>query len=66
MSEFDTVIWEGEKEQGGDRLRLLYSSDLDMVALQDVGHDAVVFLEPQTMAQLCGAFLAWGHGLSLS
>jgi hypothetical protein len=66
VSEFDFVIWEGTEEDGGDQLRLLYNRDLDMVALQDVSHDAVVFLEPQAMARLSGAFLAWAHGSSLN
>ncbi len=66
MSEFDIVIWEGAEEDGGDELRLLYNRDLDMVALQDVSHDAVVFLEPQAMVRLGGAFLAWAQGLSLN
>ena len=66
MSEFDIVTSEGTEEDGGDELRLLYSRELDMVALQDVAHDAVVFLEPQAMARLSGAFLAWTHGLRLS
>jgi hypothetical protein len=34
VAEFDTVIWEGSEEDGGDQLRLLCSSQLDIVALQ--------------------------------
>ncbi len=52
MSEFDIVIWEGTEQDGGDELRLLYNSELDMVALQDVDHCAPVFLEPQAMHRL--------------
>jgi hypothetical protein len=66
MSEFDLVIWEGAEEDEGDELRLLYSSELDVVALQDVTHDTVVLLEPQAMASLTGAFLTWAHGTSLN
>ena len=66
MSEFDTVIWEGAEEDGGDELRLLYGSGLDIVALQDVTHDVTVLLKPQTMASLSGAFLAWAQGVSLN
>ena len=66
MSEFDTVIWEGAEEDGGDELRLLYSGELDIVALQDVTHDVTVLLEPQTMASLSGAFLARVQGVSLN
>ena len=65
-AEFDTVIWEGSEEDEGDELRLLYSSELDMVALQDVTHDATIFLEPQAMASLSGAFLAWASDVSLN
>ena len=66
MSEFDIVIWEGTEEDGGDELCLLYSRDLGMVALHDVTHDTVLLLEPQAMARLSGAFLAWTRGLSLN
>jgi hypothetical protein len=66
LAEFDTVIWEGGEEDEGDELRLLYCSELDIVALQDVTHDVTVFLEPQTMASLSGAFLAWASGASLN
>ena len=66
MTEFDTVIWESVEEDGGDELRLLYSSELDIVALQDVTHDVTVFLEPQAMASLTGAFLAWSHNSTLT
>jgi hypothetical protein len=66
VTEFDIVIWEGTEDDGGDELRLLYSSGVDMVARQDVTHDAVLFLEPQTMARLSGAFLAWAQGVSLN
>ena len=66
MSEFDLVIWEGAEEDEGDELRLLYSSELDIVALQDVTHETVVLLEPQAMASLSGAFLTWTHGTSLN
>ena len=66
MTECDTVIWEGAEEDEGDELRLLYSSELDVVALQDVTHDATVFLEPQAMVSLSGAFLAWAAGASLN
>jgi hypothetical protein len=66
VSEFDIVIWRGAEEDGGDELRLLYSSDLDMVALQDVSHDTALLLEPQAMARLSGAFLAWAQGVSLN
>ena len=38
VAEFDTVIWQGGEEDGDDELRLLYSSQLDVVALQDVSH----------------------------
>ena len=51
MTEFDTVIWEGAEEDGGDGLCLLYSSELDVVSLQDVTHDVTVFLEPSTYRQ---------------
>jgi hypothetical protein len=57
VTEFDIVIWEGTEDDGGDELRLLYSSGLDMVARQDVTHDAVLFLEPQTMARLRTRFI---------
>ena len=66
MSEFDIVIWEGTEEDGGDKLRLLYNRELDMLALQDVDHDATVFLEPAAMARLSSAFLAWAQGLSFN
>ena len=66
MSEFDLVIWEGAEEDEGDELRLLYSSELDIVALQDVTHDTVVLLEPQAMASFSSAFLTWTHGTSLN
>ena len=66
MAEFDTVIWEGGEEDEGDELRLLYSSELDIVALQDVTHDVTVLLEPSTMASLSGAFLTWAQGSSLN
>ncbi|MGO8684348.1 MAG: hypothetical protein ACLQUT_07205 [Thermoleophilia bacterium] len=66
MSEFNIIIWEGAEQDNGDQLRLLYSRELDMLALHDVSHDTVVFLEPQPMASLSGAFLAWAHGLSLN
>jgi hypothetical protein len=66
VSEFDIVIWEGTEEDGGDELRLLYNSELDLVALQDVGHDATVFLEPAAMLRLSSAFLAWSQGVSLN
>ena len=66
MAEFDTVIWEGAEEDEGDELRLSYSSELDIVALRDVTHDVTVLLEPQAMARLSGAFLAWAHGASLN
>ena len=66
MNEFDEVVWEGSEEDAGDTLRLLYSSQLDIVALQHVGHNAAFVIEPQTMAALCGAFLAWSHGTSLN
>ena len=66
MSEFDIVIWEGAEEDGGDELRLLYTSELDMLALQDVDHGATVFLEPAAMLRLSSAFLAWAPGISLS
>ena len=66
MSEFDRVIWEGAEEDEGDELRLLYSSELDIVALQDVTDDTAVLLEPQALARLSGAFLAWAHGASLN
>ncbi len=66
MSEFDQVIWEGSEEDAGDTLRLLYSSQLDILALQDEGHDTALFIEPEAMAALCGAFLAWNHGTSLN
>ena len=56
----------GTEEDGGDELRLLYSSKLDIVALQDLTHDSVVLLEPQVMASLSGAFLAWAQGVSLN
>jgi len=49
-----------------DGLRLLYSSDLDIVALRDLTHDATVFLEPEAMASLIAAFPAWSHGSSLN
>ena len=62
MSEFDIVIWEGTEEDDGDELRLLYDRELDMLALQDVGHDATVFLEPAAMLHLSSAFLAWAQG----
>jgi len=66
VSNFDVVIWEGTEEDGGDELRLLYDRGLDVVAMRDAGHDAVVFLEPQAMARLSGAFLAWNQGVSLN
>ena len=66
MTEFDTVIWEGSEEDEGDTLRLIYSSQLDLVALQDVNHKTASVVEPATMAALCGAFLAWSHGTSLN
>jgi hypothetical protein len=66
VAEFDTVIWEGGEEDEGDELRLLYSSQLDIVALQDVTHDATILLEPQAMAMLSGAFLAWAARVSLN
>ena len=66
MAELDVVIWQGAEEDGGDELRLLYSSELDMVALQDVTHDATVLIEPQAMTGLSGAFLTWSHGASLN
>jgi hypothetical protein len=66
LSEFNIVIWEGAEEDGGDELRLLYNRELDLVALRDVGHDTVVFLEPQAMARLSSAFLAWAQGLSFN
>ena len=66
MSEFDIVIWQGDEEDDGDRLRLLCDSDLDIVALQDVSHDTALLLEPQAMARLSGAFLAWAQGVSLN
>ena len=66
MSEFDIVIWEGAEEDDGDTLRLLYNSELDMLALQDVDHGSTVFLEPQAMARLSSAFLAWAQGLSFN
>lgn len=66
MTEFDLVIWEGAEEDEGDELRLLYSSELDIVALQDVTHDTVVLLEPQAMASFSSAFLTWTHGVSLN
>jgi hypothetical protein len=66
VAEFDTVIWEGSEQDDGDELRLLYSSALDILALEDVTHDVTVFLEPQTMASLIGAFLAWSHVSSLN
>jgi membrane protein YqaA with SNARE-associated domain len=66
VAEFDTVIWEGGEEDEGDELRLLYSSELDIVALQDVTHDVTVLLEPSTMASLSGAFLTWAQGSSLN
>ncbi|MGO8683314.1 MAG: hypothetical protein ACLQUT_01835 [Thermoleophilia bacterium] len=66
MSEFNIVIWEGAEQDDGDKLRLLYNRELDLVALHDVSHDTVVLLEPQAMASLSGAFLAWAHGLSLN
>ena len=66
MSEFDQVIWEGSEEDEGDELRLIYSSQLDLVALEDVTHDTTVLLEPQAMASLSGAFLSWAHGTSLN
>ena len=66
MSESDVVIWQGAEEDEGDELRLLYSSEHDIVALQDVTHDVTVLLEPQAMARLSGAFLAWAHGASLN
>ena len=66
MSEFDIVIWEGAEEDGGDELRLLYNSELDMLALQDVDHDATVFLEPAAMLRVSSAFLAWARGLNLN
>ncbi|MGO8683393.1 MAG: hypothetical protein ACLQUT_02260 [Thermoleophilia bacterium] len=66
MSEFDIVIWEGAEQDDGDQLRLLYNRDLDLIALHDESHDTVVFLEPQAMAFLSSAFLAWTHGLSLN
>ena len=66
MAELDVVIWQGAEEDGGDELRLLYSSELDIVALQDVTHTVTVLLEPQAMASLSGALLAWAHGSSLN
>ena len=66
MSEFGIIIWECVEEDGGGELRLLYSGRLGMVALQDVTHDATVLLQPQTMASLSGAFLAWAHNSSLN
>ena len=66
MAEFDRVIWEGAEEDEGDELRLLYSSELDMVALQDVARNTALLLEPQAMARLSGAFLAWAQGASLN
>ncbi|MGO8683356.1 MAG: hypothetical protein ACLQUT_02065 [Thermoleophilia bacterium] len=66
MSDFSIVIWEGVEQDDGDQLRLLYNRDLDLVALHDVSHDTVVLLEPQALASLSGAFLAWAHGLSLN
>jgi len=66
VSEFDLVIWEGAEEDEGDELRLLYSSELDIVALQDVTHDVAVLIEPQTMASLSGALLAWAQDVSLN
>jgi hypothetical protein len=66
LTEFDTVIWEGAEEDEGDELRLLYSGELDIVALPDVTHDVTVLLEPQTMASLSGAFLAWAQDVSLN
>ena len=66
VSEFDQVIWEGSEEDEGDTLRLIYSSQLDLVALQSVTHDTTVLLEPQAMASLSGAFLSWAHGTSLN
>jgi hypothetical protein len=64
LSEFNIVIWEGTEEDGGDELRLLYNRELDLVALQDVGHGATVYLEPAAMLRLSSAFLAWSEGLS--
>jgi hypothetical protein len=66
VSNFDVVIWEGREEDGGDEVSLRYDRDLDIVALRDAGHDAVVFLEPQAMARLSNAFLAWSQGVSLN
>ena len=65
VAEFDTVIWEGGEEDEGDELRLLYSSELDIVALQDVSHDATLLPEPSAMASPSSAFLAWASGVSL-
>jgi hypothetical protein len=64
VSPFDSVIWEGSKEDGGDEISLRYDHGLDVVALRDEGHDAVVYVEPQAMARLCAAFLAWSQGVS--
>ena len=66
MAESDVVIWQGAEEDEGDELRLLHSSDLDIVALQDATHDVTVFLKPQAMASVSGAFLAWAQGVSLN
>ena len=66
MSEFDELIWEGSEEEEGDTLHLLYSSQLDIVALQDVSHDATLLLEPSAMASLSSAFLAWAADVSLN
>jgi hypothetical protein len=66
VSSFDVVIWEGTEEDGGDEISLRYDRDLDIVALRDAGHDAVVFLEPQAIARLSASFLAWARGVSLN
>jgi hypothetical protein len=66
VSPFDVVISEGTEEEDGDEISLRYDRGLDVVALRDAGHDAVVFLEPQAMARLSGAFLAWSQGVSLN
>ena len=66
VSRSEDVVWEGTEEDEGDEVRLLYSSELDIVAPQDVTHDVMVLLEPHAMARFSGAFLAWSRGVSLN
>ncbi|MGO8683352.1 MAG: hypothetical protein ACLQUT_02045 [Thermoleophilia bacterium] len=35
MRNFNIIIWEGFEQDDGDQLRLLYSRDLNMVALHE-------------------------------